>query len=98
MCFFSEAILSASGSIPKSHSEIEPRRSLRERVALIVSETGTLVQHQSVILNDAQRHRRIESVTETVAEGKERIDVAVHWRELDSIAVAMKVAIQRRAS
>src|SRR6185436_3562560 len=83
--------------IPESHSEIEPRRTLRQRIALIIGETSTLVQHQSVILNDAQRHRRVESVTEAVAEGEERIDVAARWLELESVAVAMKVAIQRRA-
>ena len=91
------AHLSAPGPIPESHSEIEPRGTLRQRVALIIGETSTLVQHQSVILNDAQRHRRVESVTEAVAEGEERIDVAARWLELESVAVAMKVAIQRRA-
>src|SRR2546423_14808231 len=79
----------------ESHSEIQSRRALRQRVALIVTEPGALMQRQSIILHDAELHRRVESVTETVAEGKEWIRVSTCWSELQLVGISREIPVKR---
>jgi len=88
-------MLPSPGAVSESHSEVEPGAPLCQRVALIVGESGTLVQNETIIVDDADLHCRIESVAESVSECEKRIDIVV-WRKRLAVRVASKVAVNRR--
>lgn len=88
-----DSMLPPSSAVPDSVPEIQPDGALAQRVALLARKPRALVQAQTEILDNADLHRRVECVAESVTEREIWIDTSILGRERRSVAVPFEIPV-----